>query len=327
LKMQQGATVVPIPGCNFDLQAFLTDAEFPDLQMGPAIITMSNTVDGYYRISNVPTGRSLELKVVRPDMGWEGYSGSFSLPAVAQVNPVNITLSGWNNFRAVPSDFLVPNGDTTFSASISFSGGWGASGSRHVSDWLNTQGGPFVNLSPLSGSTLLGNILTYDVVTMYGSTYMYDVQDSVTVSDSCPLSGPKPVATITPWWYKVPWLDSYWSMSDICCGGPYYNYVCVPLAGDTIYLYGDHFDNPANPGPPPVSVQAPEVFFDVVGPAGYRPVGYASETEVDFRAPPASAGLHTVTVRNVRSNSLFSDFSGFFDTIMVWYSDTCSGGT
>jgi len=293
---QGGAYPVPLPECGYTLSVFLTDTEFPGIEFGPAFVLMDSTAgDGHYLIGGIPADRTYRIRMERQQMGWGGASSAV-LFAPAQINAVNVTLSGWQNFSATPLNFLVADGDTQAAPiSLKVQGGWAARDIFHSLS-LSAPGAAAILPGPIvqPGATVL-----YKVTGTVGS----DTVDNFTISDNC--GTPPLVANPKAWWYRAPKIDSV-SPDPIWTQG---------WTGVYIYSVGGSFDALARDG------KWAEISLDGTGmttQGGDTTFG----NYIYFDSPIKSSGMHTITVRNARSNPIFPGFQGFIDSLQVQYSDT-----
>jgi len=310
LTMNTPSGKVRVPNCPFVLQAYLIDPEFPDLVLGPALLDMSSAyADGYYYLGGIPVARRYQAKVVRPEMGWEGYSDFFTLPnKPGHRFPVNITLSGFQNLKVDPPNFPSPDGKSNFSQLLNVTGGWGG---RNAYYWYFSLAYGATILQ--NGNTVYSSSLSNGPSLLYQITGMLraDTVEYISVYDEC-ASAPAPLAkagvagaaspgyaSSRAWRYKSPKISMY-SPDPICY-----------LGGDYVYVYGDNFDGSGS-----------RLFLD----ENERNVQWGDSVMLEFIAPRGDKGPHKLRVQNPRRNSLLPNFNGFSDQITVQYCDSTCGG-
>jgi len=288
MMMNTPSGKVEVPECPFMLQAYLIDVE-SGLVLGPALIDMgSGSMPGYWYLGNVPVNRIYQLKIVRPEMGWLGYSANFILPREEYPGLIlPVVLNGFKPLSIDPKNFLVRDGDSNFSQIIDIAGGWGVYSFFHTLAF---------------GATVVqkDSILNYKVTALLGS----DTVDFIDVYDNCAMVGlmasrdPSSEAARSPssltsraWWYKAPKISSYSPM-------PIY------FKGIWVYIYGNYFDGLSS-----------RLFLD----GKEYNLEDGATTWLYFDSPAKPKGKYNLRVLNPRSNSLFPDFQGFSDSIQVEY--------
>jgi len=330
IKIARAEGNIPAKNCAYKLQAYLMDPAIPNVTMGPATINMgSASSPGKYLLTNIPLNKTLKLKIVRTETDWSGTSDPFVLNSDTTILPVDVVLSGWDDLKIVPEEFPVPDGDVGYLNTMRTSGGWQASDGNTVSHTLKRSppmGGQSLFDKAKAAATdyalliLSGSTVNYEVAGYYGADkglglYGANTVDNISVYEKCDSSSS---ATTRAWWYRKPMVSYYAGCIFGICDF-YMN--AIPLNGGTVFIHGDDFDNPRVHGPK----NLPEPFLDTFGPSGAMTPLSGSTYDFDFKAPSKTFGNHHFWVRNNRSNPLFPDFEGFFDTLDVWYSDTAPG--
>ncbi len=296
MLMNTGGGRVAVPQCPFTLQAYLIDVA-AGLTFGPALIDMSGAgMPGYWSLGNVPVGRNYQLKIGRPEMGWSGLSGIFMLPDEDLASRVlAVVLNGFKSLSIEPKNFLVKDGDTTFTQQIRASGGWG------VYSFYT---------SLMYGATIVAK--NNDAIYRVTGILYSDTVDNINIYDDCAMGAG---LTVRPseaarsqsslnsraWWYKAPKIGSYYPIPINFMGGDY------------VSIYGDNFDGTYSPGP----LGPSQLFLD----GTEYDLQYGSTYFLEFISPAKPKGEYPLRVLNPRNNSLFPDFKGFSDQIQVEYGE------
>ena len=289
MMMNTPSGKVEVPECPFMLQAYLIDVE-SGLVLGPALIDMASAfVPGYWYLGNVPVNRFYQLKVLRPEMGWQGYSANFILPREEYPHLVlPVVLNGFKPLSVAPKHFPVKDGVLSFNQTIDLSGGW--------------NGGYSVSNVQSSAATVnqVDSKVNYQVIGPLGDGLV----DTVSIMDLC--DGKSYSATAH--WYKAPRISSVFP-DPICPQGDYVD----------IYSTANNFDIP------PRDSKWSEIVWDGTS---FTPAGgdYTFSDYLYFDAPGKPAGLYPVEVRNKRNNANLPDFHGWADSIKVEYDKLGCGG-
>ena len=312
IQMDRADGLEPVPGaCGVVVEATLIDPAFNGLELGPFPLNIGldpTFLDGEYLITQVPTGRSFNLKIGNPFAGWSGESDQTLVSSTVNPNPINVVLTGLQPLALAPTNALVGDGMIGESFRFQPSGGYGA---YNFSNLLSR------------GNYVVGSISDTGLYRVEG-TFGGDTVDTVTMSDAC--SPNLTPVTAQVYWYMVPILNTGGvgkpgspskgiSSSDASSGGPISGVWPSSggvAGGDSIWLYGQGFDKNT------------QVFFNATQLSSVTFINY-NELNVITRSWPREEYVD-VRVFNPRSNALFPGFTGFDSIYPGAFQYTAGGG-